>query len=130
MQWVINNYFLTKNKNQMKKTFGMFMMSLLALTLFVSSPTYAQEEVEDVGGCTTLIVDNDYTINMVEYRATGGYEVSYINMDTDFAFEAALGVVSTSVGILEEKFLCLYNDDTNNKSLYIANTGKEIDLTV
>mgnify|MGYP000942164221 FL=1 len=106
MQWVINNYFLTKNKNQMKKTFGMFMMSLLALTLFVSSPTYAQEEVEDVGGCTTLIVDNDYTINMVEYRATGGYEVSYINMDTDFAFEAALGVVSTSVGILEEKFLC------------------------
>lgn len=104
----------------MKKTFGMLMMGLLSLSLLVSMPTFAQEEVKDVGGMSTLVVDNDYTMNMVEYRATGGYEVSYVNMDMDFTFEAAVNVVLTSAGLLEEKFICIYSNDTNSKSLYIT----------
>jgi len=104
----------------MKKTFGMLMMGFLSLSLLVSMPTFAQEaieEIQDVGGYSLTVEDPDATINMVVYRATAGYTVSYTN---DFTFESS----ATDV----DNFVCTNYIDNS----YAIKTpdAKETDLTV
>lgn len=104
----------------MKKTFGMLMMGFLSLSLLVSMPTFAQEEIEeiqDVGGYSLTVEDPDATINMVVYRATAGYTVSYTN---DFTFESSATDVDNFV----------YTNYIDNSYAIKTPDAKETDLTV